>query len=121
MTEENCSDEGIIKEWKEDLKKEKETRENPMTGGGVDLKSLKRRIRALELKNENLSLFEGIISTMIAEEKLEISKPDEVLTQCQKERTENCTTKEKLEKIEAEITYENLKFNFVAELEEKSD
>ena len=120
MTKENCSDEGIIKGWKEDLKKKKESRENPMTGG-VDLKSLKRRIRELKLKNEKLSLFEGIISAMIGEEKLEISKPNEVLIQCQKERTENCTTKEKLEKREAEITYEKLKFNFVAELEEKSD
>ena len=119
MTKEDYTDENIIKRWKDELRRKKDDRENSMSGG-VGLKSLKGQIRELELKNEKLSLLEGIINSMIGEEKLEIAKPNEVVIQCQKERTKNCKIKEELEKREAEITYRNLKLNFVEDLEESS-
>ena len=101
MTKKDYTDEGIIKRWKGELKKKKEDRIDPITSNVLvpDLKSLKEQIRELEFKNEKLSLLEGIINRMIEEEKLEISKPNEVLFQCQKERIENNKIKDEFNPI----------------------
>ncbi len=114
------TDGGIIKRWKDQLKGKKEDRENPMYGG-PGLESLKGQIREFELKNEKLSLLEGIMAKMIKEGTLEITKPNEVLVKCREEKRKNSETKRELEKKEAEVKYQNIRFNFVDDLEDKLD